>query len=122
MSGRAAFDRDVLAILLLERAVALTKVKYDYKLSFRVCAMSVTSFCEELWIRQSSSYRTGFREESSFVRFWLFLSSFALFGLQLALRVLPAVTRLTVYLWLQIPVRIVSAQRRIRNNVWAGGL
>ena len=62
------FDRCQLGILLLECAVALTNYRYDHKLSIRVRAMSVASFCEELWIRQSSSYRTGFREESTFVR------------------------------------------------------
>ena len=45
-------------------------------------------------------------------------------GMQhLALRVLPAVTWLAVYRWLQvIPVRIVLAQRRRHNNVvWRPG-
>ena len=42
--------------------------------------------------------------------------------LGLALRVPLAVTWLTVYRQLHIPVRIVWAQRRVRTNVWAGGL
>ena len=40
----------------------------------------------------------------------------------LALRVSLAVTWLTVYRQLHIPVRIVLAQRRIGNYVWAGDL
>ena len=40
----------------------------------------------------------------------------------LAMRVTSAVTMLTVYCWLNIPVRIVLVQRRIRNCVWASDL
>ena len=62
------------------------------------------------------------------VRFWPVLATptHYLGAAKLALRVFPAVTRLTVYRWLQIlycqrviPVRTVFAQRRIRKNVGA---
>ena len=55
---------------------------------------------------------------------WLVLvtPTFCLGVAELALRVFPAVARLTVYRWLHIPVRIVLAQRRIRNYVWVGDL
>ena len=49
------FDRDVLAILLFVRALALSTVAYGHKLSFYLGGMSVASFGEELWIRNTSS-------------------------------------------------------------------
>ena len=57
------------------------------------------------------------------VRFWSVLATPAhcLGVTKLALRVFPAVPRLTVHRWLQMPesntVRIVFAQRRIRDYV-----
>ena len=58
------------------------------------------------------------------VRFWPVLASptHSLGFAELALRVVPAVTSLTVYRWLHIPVRVVFAQRRIHNDVGAGDL
>ena len=55
MCGGATFDRDMLAILLLEFAVGLGHDRYDHKLSNDVPLVSVSAFCEELWFRQSSS-------------------------------------------------------------------
>ena len=55
MCGRATFDRDVLAILLLEFAVELGHDRSDHKLSNDVPLVSASSFCGELWVRQSSS-------------------------------------------------------------------
>ena len=55
MYGRATFERDVLTILLLDFAVVLGHDRYDHKLSNDVPLVSVSSFCEELWFRQSSS-------------------------------------------------------------------
>ena len=56
---------------------------------------------------------------SGFIMICLVLSLRGFLDPQLALRVPPAVTWLAVYRWLQIPVRIVLAQRRIRKNVGA---
>ena len=43
-------------------------------------------------------------------------------GRKLALRVTPAVTRLTVYRWLNIPALVRSAATRSRKNVFLGDL
>ena len=49
------FDRDMLLIFLSERARALSEVAYGYKLSCYLGGVSVASFGEELWIRNTSS-------------------------------------------------------------------
>ena len=49
------FDRDVLAILLFVRVLALSEVAYGYMLSFDLGGVSVASLGQELWIRRSSS-------------------------------------------------------------------
>ena len=67
MYGRATFERNVLAILLLESAVALGYDWHDHELSNDPPPVSVSSFCEELWIRKSSSIRTGFSKNVDFL-------------------------------------------------------
>ena len=62
MWGRGTFDRAQLVIALWGRAVELSEFRYDHKLSNGASLVSVASFCEELWIRRSSSYDSRFRE------------------------------------------------------------
>ena len=62
MYDRGTFDRAQLEIALWGRAVELSEFRYDHKLSNGASLVSVASFCEELWIRRSSSYDSRFYE------------------------------------------------------------
>ena len=67
--------------------------------------MSVASLYDEYMLRESLSPDATLRVSLLFALFQ---------ALQLAGRLPPAVTWLAAYRWLNIPVRIVLAQRRIR--------
>ena len=60
MYDRDPFDRAQLAIALQGRVVEFSEFRYDHKLSNGASLVSVASFCEELWIRRSSSYDSRF--------------------------------------------------------------
>ena len=67
MYDLAFFDRAQLAIALSELADELSEFRYDHKLSNGASLVSVASFCEELWIRKSSSYDSRFYENREII-------------------------------------------------------
>ena len=60
MWGRGTFDRAQLVIALWGRAVEFSEFRCDHKLSNGAGLMPVASFCDELWVRRSSSCETRF--------------------------------------------------------------
>ena len=114
-------------------ALDLGQYRYTTRLQFDVPVMSVTSFYDAPIANECCHECTRIHVCENFVDFRVgeHRARISAFGIRLALRVSPAVTRLTVYRWLQIeqgiveqvlycrrviPVRIVLAQKRIGND------
>ena len=116
MCGRPTFDRCQLAISLYRCSGELSVCRQDSKLSYYPHGMSVASLGVELCFSESSSSYTVFHD---FSEISLVMIQYLALVPGLALRVSPAVTWLTVYRWLRIPVRMILCRAEQTNYVWA---